>query len=75
MNITLKKIGTLTLCVASVLLFSLAGCSSMTKRDRNTAIGAGAGAIGGAILTDGSALGTIGGGVLGGVIGHQVGKK
>ena len=73
MNITLKKI--VTLCVASVLLFSLAGCSSMTKRDRNTAIGAGAGAIGGAILTDGSALGTIGGGVLGGVIGHQVGKK
>lgn len=73
MNITLKKIG--TLCVVSVLLFSLAGCSSMTKRDRNTAIGAGAGAIGGAILTDGSALGTIGGGVLGGVIGHQVGKK
>ncbi|MFN6885923.1 glycine zipper 2TM domain-containing protein, partial [Proteus mirabilis] len=57
------------------LLFSLAGCSSMTKRDRNTAIGAGAGAIGGAILTDGSPLGTIGGGVLGGVIGHQVGKK
>ncbi|WP_193015441.1 MULTISPECIES: osmotically-inducible lipoprotein OsmB [Gammaproteobacteria] len=73
MNITLKKIG--TLCVASVLLFSLAGCSNMSKRDRNTAIGAGAGAVGGAILTDGSALGTIGGGVLGGVIGHQVGKK
>lgn len=71
MNITFKKIG--TMCVASVLLFSLAGCSSMTKRDRNTAIGAGA--IGGAILTDGSPLGTIGGGVLGGVIGHQVGKK
>ena len=73
MNITFKKIG--TMCVASVLLFSLAGCSSMTKRDRNTAIGAGAGAIGGAILTDGSPLGTIGGGVLGGVICHQVGKK
>ncbi|HEJ9652169.1 TPA: osmotically-inducible lipoprotein OsmB [Proteus mirabilis] len=73
MNITFKKIG--TMCVASVLLFSLAGCSSMTKRDRNTAIGAGAGAIGGAILTDGSPLGTIGGSVLGGVIGHQVGKK
>lgn len=73
MNITFKKIG--TMCVASVLLFSLAGCSSMTKRDRNTAIGAGAGAIGGAILTDGSPLGTIGGGVLGGVIGNQVGKK
>lgn len=73
MNITLKKIGTMV--IASALLFSIAGCSNMTKRDRNTAIGAGAGAIGGAILTDGSALGTIGGGVLGGVIGHQVGKK
>ncbi|STD43834.1 lipoprotein [Edwardsiella tarda] len=46
----------------------------MSKRDRNTAIGAGAGAIGGAILTDGSALGTVGGAAIGGLIGHQVGK-
>ncbi len=30
-----------------------------SKRDRNTAIGAGAGALGGAVLTDGSTLGTI----------------
>ncbi|MEQ4923455.1 osmotically-inducible lipoprotein OsmB [Proteus hauseri] len=73
MNIMAKKVGSLV--IVSVILFSITACSSMTKRDRNTAIGAGAGAIGGAILTDGSALGTIGGGVLGGVIGHQVGKK
>ncbi|ADM41985.1 Osmotically inducible lipoprotein B precursor [Edwardsiella tarda FL6-60] len=46
----------------------------MSKRDRNTAIGAGAGALGGAILTDGSALGTVGGAAIGGLIGHQVGK-
>ena len=41
---------------------------------RNTAIGAGAGALGGAVLTDGSTLGTLGGAAVGGVIGHQVGK-
>ena len=40
----------------------------------NTAIGAGAGALGGAVLTDGSTLGTLGGAAVGGVIGHQVGK-
>lgn len=73
MNIMAKKLS--SLIVVFVVLFSMTGCSNMSKRDRNTAIGAGAGAVGGAILTDGSALGTIGGGVLGGVIGHQVGKK
>ncbi|PAW17597.1 osmotically-inducible lipoprotein B, partial [Klebsiella pneumoniae] len=31
-------------------------------------------AIGGAVLTDGSALGTLGGAAVGGIIGHQVGK-
>lgn len=50
------------------------GCSNWSKRDRNTAIGAGAGALGGAVLTDGSTLGTLGGAAVGGVIGHQVGK-
>ncbi|MBN0350690.1 osmotically-inducible lipoprotein B, partial [Klebsiella pneumoniae] len=30
--------------------------------------------IGGAVLTDGSALGTLGGAAVGGIIGHQVGK-
>ena len=48
--------------------------SNWSKRDRNTAIGAGAGALGGAVLTDGSTLGTLGGAAVGGVIGHQVGK-
>ena len=60
--------------VAVTLVMSLSACSHWSKRDRNTALGAGAGAIGGAVLTDGSALGTLGGAAVGGIIGHQVGK-
>lgn len=70
MNI--KRVSTVTL--SAVLLLAVAGCSNMSKRDRNTAIGAGVGAVGGAILTDGSALGTVGGAAIGGLIGHQVKK-
>ncbi|EHD21159.1 MULTISPECIES: osmotically-inducible lipoprotein OsmB [Brenneria] len=58
--------------LAIVLSVALAGCSNMSKRDRNTAIGAGAGAVGGAILTDGGTLGTLGGAAIGGIIGRQV---
>jgi osmotically inducible lipoprotein OsmB len=46
----------------------------MSARDRNTAIGAGAGAVGGAILTGGSAVGTVGGAAVGGVIGNTIKK-
>jgi len=46
----------------------------MSTRDQNTAVGAGVGAVGGAILTGGSAIGTVGGAAVGGVIGNQVGK-
>jgi len=46
----------------------------MSSQDKNTAIGAGAGAVGGAVLTGGSAVGTVGGAVVGGVIGHEVSK-
>lgn len=54
------------------LLAGLAGCAGMSARDQNTAVGAGIGAVGGAILTNGSAVGTIGGAAVGGVIGNQV---
>ena len=60
--------------IAAALLLSLCGCSSMSTRDKNTAIGAGVGAVGGAILTGGSTLGTVGGAAVGGVIGNQVGR-
>ncbi|MGL5700271.1 MAG: osmotically-inducible lipoprotein OsmB [Kluyvera sp.] len=62
--------------LAVTLVMSLSACSNWSKRDRNTALGAGAGAgaVGGAVLTNGSALGTLGGAAVGGIIGHQVGK-
>jgi osmotically inducible lipoprotein OsmB len=47
----------------------------MSRQDRDTAIGAGIGAVGGAALTGGSALGTVGGAAVGGVVGHEVGKR
>jgi len=57
-----------------VLLTTLVGCSNMSRRDKNTAVGATIGAVGGAILTGGSGIGTAGGAAVGGVIGHQIGK-
>lgn len=59
--------------VVTVLL-GLGGCAGMSDRDKSTAIGAGVGAVGGAVLTGGSAVGTVGGAAVGGVIGNQVGK-
>ena len=60
--------------VAAALLIGLGGCSGMSARDESTAIGAGIGAVGGAVLTGGSAVGTVGGAAVGGLIGNQVGK-
>ena len=59
--------------IAGVVV-GLSGCSGMPTRDRDTAIGAGIGAVGGAILTDGNALGTVGGAAVGGFIGNQIGR-
>lgn len=61
--------------VAVAMLLSLGACSGMSRQDQNTAAGAGIGAVGGAILTGGSAIGTVGGAAVGGVIGHEVGKR
>jgi len=60
--------------VAAAMLLGLAGCAGMSSQDKSTAVGAGVGAVGGAVLTGGSALGTVGGAAVGGVIGHEVGK-
>ncbi|MEQ1560039.1 MAG: glycine zipper 2TM domain-containing protein [Methyloglobulus sp.] len=46
----------------------------MSEQGQNTAIGAGAGALGGAVLTNGSGIGTVGGAAVGGIIGHEVSK-
>lgn len=58
----------------AAVLLSLSACSGMSSQGKSTAIGTGAGAVGGAILTGGSAVGTVGGAAVGGVIGHEVGK-
>ena len=50
----------------------LGGCAGMSGQDKNTAVGAGAGAVIGNVLTGGSTGGTIGGAAIGGVIGNQV---
>ncbi len=55
-------------------LLSLAACSGMSAQDKNTAMGAGVGAVGGSVLTGGSAVGTVGGAAVGGVIGHEISK-
>ena len=60
--------------VSIALLLGLGACSGMSTQDKDTAIGAGVGAVGGAVLTKGSALGTVGGAAVGGVIGHEVSK-
>lgn len=65
----------LLISVATVaMLLGLGGCAGMSQQDKSTAVGAGVGAVGGAVLTGGSAVGTVGGAAVGGVIGHEVGK-
>jgi osmotically inducible lipoprotein OsmB len=58
--------------VLTAMTFALAGCGS--TRGTDTAVGAGAGALGGAVLTGGSPVGVVGGAVVGGVVGNEVGK-
>lgn len=70
---TTQRILALTMALAA--LTSLRACSNMSTRDKNIAVGAGVGAVGGAVLTGGSAIGTIGGAAVGGVIGNEVDKS
>jgi len=67
-----------TACATGLVLalaVGLSACGGMSRQDQNTAIGAGVGAVGGAVLTGGGTLGTLGGAAIGGVIGNQVDKK
>ncbi|WP_417579589.1 prenyltransferase [Nitrincola sp.] len=56
------------------VLLGLGGCAGMSNQDKNTAAGAGIGAVGGAVLTGGSAIGTVGGAAVGGIIGREISK-
>jgi osmotically inducible lipoprotein OsmB len=69
----MKTIQRLTLgTVVATMLLGLSGCAGMSQQDKSTAIGAGVGAVGGAVLTGGSAIGTVGGAAVGGIIGHEI---
>lgn len=59
---------------ALTVLLGLVGCAGMSEQDKSTAIGAGVGAVGGSVLTGGSAAGTVGGAAVGGIIGHEIKK-
>jgi osmotically inducible lipoprotein OsmB len=65
---------TIAALAISACLASLSACAGMSAQDKSTAIGAGAGAIGGSILTGGSTAGTLGGAAVGGYLGHEVNK-
>jgi osmotically inducible lipoprotein OsmB len=60
---------------AAAVLLALGGCAGMSQQEKNTAIGAGVGAVGGAVITGGSAVGTGVGAAVGGVIGHEIDRK
>jgi osmotically inducible lipoprotein OsmB len=60
--------------LAISVLVALSACGSMNSQQKDTAIGAGIGAVGGAVLTGGSAVGTLGGAAVGAVIGHETAK-
>ncbi len=54
------------------MVAALSACANMTPTEQNTAIGAGVGAVAGSALTGGNAAATVGGAVVGGVIGNKV---
>ena len=68
----IKRVASAAVVVVATL--GLTACAGMTNQDRNTAVGAGVGAVAGSVLTGGSAVGAVGGAAVGGVIGNQVQK-
>ncbi|AFQ48682.1 glycine zipper 2TM domain-containing protein [Burkholderia cepacia] len=68
---SIRRFGVCALLIAMVT--SLSACDSMSRRQRDTAIGAGVGGVAGAAI-GGNALSTLGGAAAGGIIGNQIGK-
>jgi osmotically inducible lipoprotein OsmB len=59
--------------VAAAVVIVLSGCSAVGTKDKDTAIGVGAGGASGPIPGVG-AVGTAAGAVAGGIVGHEIGK-
>src|SRR5262245_54122104 len=67
----MKKI---IICLTAVSIL-FAGCKTMNKQQKGTAIGAASGAAVGALLTKGSVWGILAGAAIGGTAGNLIGKK
>jgi osmotically inducible lipoprotein OsmB len=63
------------LAALAALAASMAACSSMDHRTRDTAVGAAVGGVAGSVLSGGSTAGTVGGAVAGGVIGSERARR
>ena len=70
----LRRIGAVLLVVLLALLMADGAFARDNKKKRNTLIGVGIGAVGGALLTNGDVWGTVGGAAAGGVIGNVLTK-
>src|SRR5690606_18800401 len=68
---------TRSLAAGLAVLLLLTGCVStgMSYREQTTFTGAALGGVAGAVVTEGSTFGTLGGVAIGGLIGHQVGSS
>ena len=60
--------------LACVCVVTLGACSSMTTREKDTAIGATVGGAAGALITN-SPLGTAAGAAAGAAIGHELSRQ
>ncbi len=65
-----KHIGRSMLFGLVAASLALSGCAGMSHRQQNAAAGAAVGGVAGAVLTGGSAMGTVGGAAIGGFIGN-----
>lgn len=66
------KTSVVTAFTAVLVVLTLAACSNMTPRQRDTAVGAAIGGVAGHVISDGDTATTIGGAALGGVVGSQI---
>ena len=68
MNTILKTIGIVAITAG------LSACAGMSNTESGTLVGAGTGAVAGAVITGGNPIGIIGGAAAGGIIGHEIGE-
>lgn len=61
--------------MVSLLVLTLAGCATQSRKSNNTLAGAGLGAAAGAVLSQGDPLFTVGGAAAGGLLGNVLTKK